>query len=233
MTTNEDKEPLSAEQAEEQVRRAVAEGENISREVERIARETLEMGRVEMERLQSVVESIGRGASAGASEQPDRARKEVGEAFEGLQNALLASFESAKLATEEQAARVEGYYENELKARLKELQQMEKTMLDSLTQAARAGTDTGADALKDLVNHARRSGTRLGEEVEKSMRALSKSLPEALRETALAGIGAAREMSARAAEVASGVLSGVADVLHDKDKKPAPRDKDRGDSGQS
>lgn len=229
MTTNQDKPSLSAEEAGEQVRQAVEEGRNISREVERISREALEMGRVEFERMKSVVESIGRGASAGASAESDKARKQVGEAFEGLQNALLASFESAKLATEEQAARMESYYENELKARLKELQQMEKAMLDSLAQAAKAGSDTGAEVLNDLVNHARRSGTRLGEEVERSMRTLSKTLPEALRETAQAGISAAREVSARAAEVASGVLSGVASVLHEKDKTTS-QGKDRDDS---
>ncbi|MEX2516753.1 MAG: DUF6781 family protein [Gammaproteobacteria bacterium] len=220
MTMNKDNVFMSEEEIREQVRQAVAEGENISREVERITGEALELGRVEFDRLQAVIENIGRGASAGASEQPDNARRDIKAAFEGLQNALLHAFENAKLATQEQAARVEGFYEKELKLRLQEMQQMEKTMLDSLSDAARAGTDTGAAALNDLVDHARRSGTRLGEEVDKSMRTMAKSLPEALRETALAGMSVAREATARAAEVASGVLSGVADTLH-KDKTPA------------
>lgn len=219
MTMNQDNVSVSPEEIREQVRQAVNEGNNIAREVERIAGEALEMGRNEFERMRAVIENIGRGASAGASEQADTARKEVNEAFEGLQNALLHALENAKLATEEQAAKAEGFYENELKQRLQEMQQIEKTMLDSLSQAAKAGTDTGAAALNDMVEHARRSGTRLGEEVEKSMRTLSTSLPEALRETVLASMSAAREATARAAEVASGMLSGVADTLH-KDKTP-------------
>jgi len=232
MTSNQDKPGLSAEEVEAQVRQAVAEGENISREVERIAREALEVGKVEFERLKSIIESIGRGASKGADSQPDQARKEVAAAVDGLQNALLATFENARLATEEQAARVEGYYENELKARLREMQEMENTMLDSLAQAARAGSDVGAAALDDLVKHARRTGTRLGEEIDSSMRKLAKSLPSALRETVQAGLKAAREVTAGAAEVASGVLSGVAGVLHESDK-PASKKPDRDDSGQS
>ncbi len=217
MTVNKDNDFVSAEEIREQVRRAVAEGGNIAGEVERITREALELGRIEFERMQSVVESIGRGASAGASEQPDKARKEVHEAFEGLQKALLHTFETARLAAEEQAARAGDLYENELKIYLQELQQMEKTMLDSLGKAARAGSSAGAAALSDMVKHAQRSGTRLGEEVEKSMRKFAKSLPDALREMILAGMGAAREATAHAAEAASGVLSGVADTLH-KDK---------------
>ena len=232
MATQKDKPSMSAEQVEEQVRKAVAEGENVAREVERISRDALQTGLAEFDRMKNVIESIGRGASAGASEQPDTARKAVSETFEGLQNALLHTFENARLAAEEQSARMESYYENELKTRLKEMQQLEKAMLDSLSEAARSGTDAGTAALEDLVNHARRSGTRLGEEVERSMHTLSKSLPEALRETALAGVGAAREATARAAEAASGVLSGVASVLHDKDRDGSG-DKKQGDDGQS
>lgn len=231
MSTKKDESTLSAEQVEEQVRKAVADGEDIAREVERISREAMETGVLELKRMKTVVESIGRGAREGASEQPDEARKAVNEAFEGLQNALLQTFESARLATEEQAKRMESYYEGEVKTRLKELWQMETAMLDSLAQAARAGSDAGATALEDVVRHARRSGTRLGEEVERSMHTLSKSLPEALRETALAGFSAAREATARAAEAASGMLSGVASVLHERDK--TEKDKNRDDDGQS
>lgn len=233
MTTKQDKSTLSAEQIEEQVRKTVAEGENIAHEVERISRDALQTGLQEFDRMKDVIESIGRGASAGAGEQPDEARKAVSETFEGLQNALLHTFESARLAAEEQSARMESYYENELKQRLKEMRDMETAMLDSLSKAARSGTDVGTAALEDIVNHARRSGTRLGEEIERSMRTLSKSLPEALRETALAGLGAAREASARAAEVASGVLSGVASVLHEKDRTGSGDKKKQGDDGQS
>jgi len=214
MSTKKDGNFESAEEIREQVRRAVKEGGDIAGEVERLTREALEMGRIEFRQLQSVIESIGRGASAGASEQPDDARKQVSEAFEGLQNALLHAFESARLAFEEQASRAGDLYENELKTQLQQLQRMETTMLDSLGKAARAGTSAGTAALDDMVRHARRSGTRLGEEVEQSLRKLSTSLPAALGEMVLAGMSAAREATARATEVASGVLSGVADTLH-------------------
>lgn len=103
-------------------------------------------------------------------------------------------------------------------------------MLDSLAAAAKSGSDAGATALADLVKHARRTGTRLGDEIEHSMHKLATSLPAALKETALAGLGAAREVTARAAEVASGVLSSVAEQLHtgDKDdKKGGPDDNSR------
>lgn len=232
MTSSDQQDGQSAEQIEEQVRQAVSDGENIARDVERISREAMQTGLQEVERMKTVIESIGRGAAAGASEQPDDARKAIGESFEGLQDALLHSFEQAKLAAEEQVNHAQNYYETELKARLTEMRQLETAMLDSLTQAAKTSTASGSQALNDLVAHARNSGTRLGAEVNQSMRTLSKSLPEALRETALAGLGAATEATARAADAASGVLSGVADVLHDK-APTGKQKKSQGEDGQS
>ena len=232
MSTSDEQGGKSAEQIEEQVRQAVSDGEDIARDVERISREAMQTGLQEVERMKTVIESIGRGAAAGAGEQPDTARKAISESFEGLQDALLHSFEQAKLAAEEQANHAQNYYETELKARLTEMRQLETAMLDSLTQAAKTSTAAGSQALSDLVSHARNSGTRLGTEVNQSMRTLSKSLPEALRETALAGLGAATEATARAADAASGVLSGVADVLHDK-APTGKQKKDQGEDGQS
>jgi len=130
---------------------------------------------------------------------------------------MLQSFESAKLAVEESTSKMSEYSETELKQRLAELRDMEKTLLDTLSATAKSGAHTGTEILEDLVKHARRSGTRLGSEVETSMRSLAKSLPDALRETAVAGFGAARETSARAAEAASGLFKGIAETLRDND----------------
>lgn len=213
MNTNQDQPSTSPEQVEEQVRKAVADGRDIAEQVERVTTEALSLGRLEMQRIREVIEGVGRGASEGAGETPGSGREAVSEALDGLQNALLQTFESARLAIEEASSRAGAYSEEELGRRLRELRDLETTMLNTLSATAKSGAHAGAGILDDVVQHARRSGTRLGSEVESSMRILAKSLPEALQETALAGIGAARETSARAAESASGLFRGVAKAL--------------------
>lgn len=230
MTRNDHETPLSAEAVENQVRQVVADGQNIASEVERISRQALDTGNLEIQRMQSVVASIGRGAREGANEQPEHARQAIGEAFNGMQNALLHSFETAKLATEEQAKRMEAVYENDVKTRLSEFWQMEGAMLDSLAQSARAGTDAGATAINEVVQHAQRSGTQFGEEVQRSISTMAQTLPAALRETALAGLGAARETTARTGEAASGILQGVANTLSQKDSATQQAPSSRTDS---
>lgn len=217
MSTNQDQPGVSPEQVEEQVRKAVEDGRDIAQEVERITSEALSLGRLEMERMKGVIEGVAKGASEGAGDSPAPGREAVSEALDGLQNAMLESFESARLAIEESTSKAGEYSEAELKQRLAELRDMEKTLLDTLSATARSGANTGTEILEDLIKHARRSGTKLGSEVETSMRSLARSLPEALRETAVAGFGAARETSARAAEAASGLFKGMADALRESD----------------
>ena len=231
MSTNQDKPEVTPEDVAEEVRKAVEDGRDIGQEVERITREALSVGRLEMDRMKKVIEGVGRGASEGAGDSTGPGREAVSQALDGLQNALLQSFENARLALEETTSRANQYSEEELKQRLGELRDMETTMLDTLSATAKSGLHTGSEILEDLVRHARRSGTQLGSEVESSMRTLAKSLPEALRETAEAGLGAARETGARAAEAASGLFKGMADAIRDSEEK-RQSDKGSGSDGE-
>lgn len=206
------REPTPDEVADE-VRGAFGEGEDTRAEVERITREALSGGRLDFERMRRVVQAVGEGMRAGAAGRSTAGREAVADALEGLQAALGHSAESAKLAIEEASARGGAYSEAELRRALRDLGTLEAMMLDALERAAVAGRDAGAGALADLVEHARRNGTRLGTDVDAAMRALAAGLPEALRESTLASLDLMREAGARAADVAGGVLDGLAQAL--------------------
>jgi len=215
----------------EDVREAVAGAEDVQSEVERITTEALSRGHVDTEGLRRIITEVAHGIDAGVAGKPDHARKTASEAVEGLQSALIGAADSARLAAEEAASRLgSSYSEGDVRRSLEDLKQLESLMLDTLSRAAKAGTNTGAAILDDLVEHARRSGTRLGEQVDGSLRSLATALPEALREVALAGLGAARETSARAAQVASGILSGTARALGENQKQDSKKDDDRGNA---
>ena len=192
---------------------AMSAGTDVRAEVERITREALAGRRLDADGVRRVVRAVGDGAAAAAARHPDTARKSVGEALDGLQAALAHGAETTRLAIEEAASRVEGYSREELKDALADLGTLESRMLDSLSQAARAGSETGARILNDFVEHARRNGTRLGTDVGAAMRDLTRSLPEAARESALSGLDAMGETGARALEAASGALDALADAL--------------------
>jgi hypothetical protein len=213
---------------EEQVRAAMEAGGDIAGEVERITRDALASGKLDFRRARAVVEAVGRGASAGAEAGSAQARAAVSAALDGLQRTLVRSADDARLAMQEAASSVGRFSSGELERRVDELRTLESMMLDSLAATAKASNAAGSAVLDDLVSHAKRSGTRLGDEVDRTLRTLAGNLPEALREVALAGIGAARESSARAAEAASGLLSGVAGALRDT-PRPSRDDEGSGD----
>lgn len=198
-----------------QVDEAVSAGIDVRAEVERITREALAGQWPDPDRVQRVIRAVGEGAATAAARHPDTARQSVADALDGLQGALSHGAETARLAIEEAAGQAQGYSRDGLEKALADLSKLETMMLDALSQAARTGSDVGERILSDFVAHARRNGTRLGNDVSAAMRALARDFPEAARESALAGLDAMSEAGARAFEVASGVLGAFADALRD------------------
>lgn len=212
------------EQMQADVRRAVEEGGNIRVEVERITRTVFTEGRLDTERLERIIEAVGRGASAGAGVHGERAQSALAQALAGLDAAMARHAQGAKLSVQEALGRLEEFSHNDVKRALERLRGLESLMLDTLSDVARAGGVAGAETLGVLVEHARRGGTALGAEAETALRALASGLPQALRDTALAGLGAARETGARLAETASGFLAGVGESLRGEEGAPSRKE---------
>ena len=208
---------------EVQVREAVERGEDINAAVERLSRDALAHGRVDAEGIREVIKAVGRGASEGAGAHGEQAREALSAALGGLEQALGQNAEAAKLSIEEAAGKAERFSREDLRRALNDLRNLEGMMLDTLSEVAAAGRSAGADILRGLADHGRAQGTVLGRRVDDSLRALSTHLPTALREMALAGLGAARETGSRLAEAAEGALKGVSDALGEN--------KGRGDGG--
>jgi len=219
-------EQATPDDVEERVREAVGSAQDVRAEVERITRDALTRGHVDFERMAAVAQAVGRGATQGASARPQEARRAVSDAVAGLESVFIDTARDLRLAAQEAGGRVGSAWEGEFKRSVEDLQAVESLMLDALERATRAGRDAGADVLDDVVRHARRSGTRLRDEVDAGLRDLASGLPEAMRELVLAGVGVARETGAIAAEAASGVLTGIAGALRATPRTGRGQDRD-------
>lgn len=227
--SNDSDQKINVEQIESDVREAVEGSDDIRAEVERITRSALTEGRLDTAALKSIIQAVGRGASAGAGGHGERARHALAEALDGLDAAMARHAEGAKLSIEEALGKIEEFSQKDVRQALERLRGLESLMLDTLKEVADAGRVAGTDMLGSLVEHARRGGTALGEEVETTLRTVASRLPQTLQDTALAGLGAARETGARLAETASGFLAGVAEALRERDAKRSDKDaKERG-----
>lgn len=225
--TARDDEPTTASAADDlagQVQDAIDNGSDIRADVERITRAALTSGHLDLARIRRVVHAVAQGATEAVHARPTIGRQAVGDALEGLHDALRHSAKSARLAIEEAAGRVDSFSEGQLRQALQDLGELESLTLDTLDKSAAAATHAGGQMIADAVRHARRNGSRLGTDVDAALRDIASGLPEAMREASFAGLDAVRETGARAAEATSGVFSGLATALRSAAHRAAHED---------
>ncbi|MDP2154980.1 MAG: hypothetical protein Q8J61_03175, partial [Sulfuricella sp.] len=111
------------------------------------------------------------------------------------------------------------FSETDLDWALVNLKRLEEEFLDTVSVVADSAAGKIRQEMKDMVVHARRAGTDTGAKVAETVSTLGNKVSATLHEGKAAGKDAAREMSARLAALAGGILAGMADALHEKAEK--------------
>ena len=136
----------------------------------------------------------------------------MGQAFRGMDEALTKSVEAGEGALRQLVATGRGLADNEVKQALAGLKKIEEDFVDTVSKVARARrTSARAPSCAALVERATHAGTETGKQTAKLM-----------AEFTFAGMELAGEFGARFAQMASGVLAGMADAL---DKSAAEKRK--------
>ena len=136
-----------------------------------------------------------------------------------MDEALTKAAEATRLALEQLTSHARDFSESELDWALANLKRLEEEFLDTVSTVADSAAGKIRQELEDLVVHARRAGTDTGAKVTETVNTLGSKVTATLQESQSAGKEAAREMSARLAALAGGILSGMADALNEKAEK--------------
>ncbi|MDO9064938.1 MAG: hypothetical protein Q7U25_06985, partial [Sulfuricella sp.] len=165
------------------------------------------------------ITAVTEGISVGAAKHAGEVKAALSEGLAGLDEALTKAAEATRLALEQLTSQAKDFSETDLNWALVNLKRLEEEFLDTVSVAADSATDKIKQELKELVTHARRAGTDTGAKVTETVGALSNKVSATLHESTIVGKDAAREMSARLASLASGILAGMADALHETAEK--------------
>ncbi len=199
----------------EAIREAVQSGSDISQKIRTITLKALTTQQLDMENIKNVAEAVSKGINEGITNQSEQAKGLFAQAASALDDALAVAAGASKLAIEEAASRVSEYSQQDLKGATRDLQDMEGIFLDTLEKTAKSGNQVVADIAGDFVNHARQSGTAVGEQAITAMEAL-KALPHWGKETVISNtIAATRTL----AQIGSGILLGIAESLESSHSK--------------
>jgi hypothetical protein len=172
--------------------------------------------------MREAVRAVTEGIAIGAEQSRADLRVALSDAFRGMDGALTRSAEAGRAALGQFVATGRDLSDNELRQAIATMRRLEDDFLSTAAQAAETASDKIRPELRRVLTVARLSGTDTGRVAATTFTELAQRFSVASLDMALAGIEVATEMGARFAQVAGGVLSGVADALAPRnDTKPS------------
>jgi hypothetical protein len=201
--------------ADKTVRQAAAEamkaGEDVTRRVRDLTLEALKNRRFDREGIRDVVRSVTEGMASAAPASGGSMRKAMGQAFRGMDEALTRSVEAGESALRQMVATGRSISDHEVKQALAGLKKIEEDFIDTVSKVAASANERARPELRALVERATKAGTETGRQTAHLM-----------KEFTFTGMELAGQFSVKFAQMASGVLAGIADAL---EKSAAERQK--------
>jgi hypothetical protein len=189
------------------------EDQAIRQRVKELTSQALKQGRIDPETVRDVVRAVIGRPAAGAAATGAEAREHFADVVKALDEALVKSASAAHSALEQIAARGKDFTDNDLKEALVSLRKLEEDYIAAANCLVAAISGDLRREMSALVAHAQNVG------VEASAR-LATSIGNITGGVATApGLAAMRGATVRMALLASGMLAGVADALHDQTEK--------------
>jgi len=217
---------------QDEIKGAVETGSDVKEIVRRITLKALTEGKLDTESVRQVASTVVKGAEMGAASHGAEARDILTMAVSGLDEALSKAAEASKLALQEAAGRGEEFSSHDLKRTLDDMQGLEELFLETLRDAAKGGKDQASVTLHDLAEHAQHSGTAVGTQLNVGLTDLIEQVVDFGKVQLESGADSAKTTGALLAQLASGMLEGIADSLHppvDVEAKPDEKSPDKSD----
>ncbi|HEU5176345.1 MAG TPA: DUF6781 family protein [Burkholderiales bacterium] len=181
---------------------AIKSGEDVARRMREVTLEALRNRRFDREGIRDVVRAVTEGMAAAAPASGGTVRQVMGQAFRGMDEALTKSVEAGEQALRQLVATGRGLADHEVKDALAGLKKIEQDFIETVSSVASSANERARPELRALVERATQFGTETGKQTAKLM-----------AEFTFTGMELAGQFSARFAQIASGVLAGMADAL--------------------
>ena len=198
---------------------AVRQGTDIRDKVQELTLEALQGRRFDRHNIREVVRAVTEGAVQGTGSNRAQMREAMSDVLQGLDQALRVSAKAGHVALKQLTATGRAFSDSDLKAALGNLRKIEDDFLGTVKQVADAANAQVRPELKEALRDARQTGTATGREVAQTMGDFAQKFTAASFDAALVGLETANEFGQRFAQVASGVLGGLAQAVRPKDQK--------------
>ena len=198
---------------------AAASSPDLRERVRELTARVLHERRMALQDLRDIVAAITSGVGSGLAARGGEMKDGLKQAIAGLDEAVGSAAQTASYTLSEAAAQGKAFKDNELKASLEQLRDLETQIVDALKQAASQSGGKLKEELGYLSDHLRISGTRTGEQVREALQQLASGV-KASSEAGRAGLN---ESASAATERLSHVASGILEALSDSLKRQSER----------
>ncbi len=194
---------------------------DMGEEVRRLTVQALTHGQFDMERLKLIAsrlsETTGASVRMGGKEIKDKIRP----AISTLDEALSKSAETSKLAIEEALSHISEFSKRELPKTAGDFEALSKLFLDAAAQAASGANALAKSVLSDLAGHAKQASSSIGGQAGDTITPAKDSLAHLGSESVRVASQISQNAVSQFAQVASGILAGLADTLAARAQKPS------------
>ena len=214
--------PTEAE-IREAARQTVRDGADIRAQVHELTLRALQSRRFDRNGIREVVRAVTEGTALGAERKHTGMRQAMAEALQGLDQALRTSAQAGGEALRQLTSSGRSFSDNELKQALANLRKLEHDFLDTVGQVADGTSESVRPELREALRNARHAGTATGKQVAHTMSEFAQKFGAASFEATLTGLETAADFGQRFTQIASGILSGMADALRTDPKTGTTR----------
>ena len=204
-------------------RESVKQGENLRTAVRELTLSALRGRELTVREIKRVVKSVTEGVNLGAATSKLDGDQVLGEAFAGMDEAVLKAVQANHLALQSLAAQGQSLRDSHVKKAVDELERLEDDVLATVKDATRKGSKQLRDQWAALLRQQESAGTQTAAQVEATLEAFGDRMRDAVREQRRTAVKAAEVMAENFTTLASGILIGLTEGLQ-QGKRPGGDD---------
>jgi gas vesicle protein len=192
---------------------AAASEPDLRERVRELTARALHERRMALQNVREIVTAISSGVGSGLTARGGEIKDGLRQAVSGLDDAVGSAAQAVSYSMREAVGQGRAFKDNELKASLEQLRDLETQLVDTLKHTASQSGGKLKEELSYLSDHLKHSGTRTGEQVREALQQLASGV-KASGEAGRAGLSESASVATeRLSQVASGVLSALSDSL--------------------
>ncbi len=192
---------------------AAASEPDLRERVRELTARALHERRMALQNVREIVAAVASGVGSGLTARGGEIKDGLRQAVSGLDDAVGSAAQAVSYSVREAVEQGRAFKDNELKASLEQLRDLETQLVDTLKHTASQSGGKLKEELGYLSDHLKHSGTRTGEQVREALQQLASGV-KASGEAGRAGLSESASVATeRLSQVASGVLSALSDSL--------------------